>query len=109
MKTQNKVQLIGYLGLDPVIIKLPSGTTKARLRLATDKFRRDQSGNVQRKVTWHDVIAWDKLAETIENQYITGSHILVEGEIIHRSYEDKMGQTHFVSEVKAFSIMNLDR
>lgn len=62
MKTQNKVQLIGYLGIDPVIRKFPNGNVKAILRLATDKYRMDNAGNMQHKAIWHDVIAWGKIA-----------------------------------------------
>lgn len=109
MKTQNRIQLIGYLGMDPIVTKLTDGTLKARMRLATDTFRKDNDGKVQRKVTWHDIVAWEKAAAGIENNFMKGSHVLVEGAIIHRSYLDSTGHTRYVTEVKAYTLMNLDR
>ncbi|MES2328148.1 MAG: single-stranded DNA-binding protein [Bacteroidota bacterium] len=109
MKTQNEVQLIGYLGIDPIISKLANGITKARLRLATDRYRMDNAGNMQHKVTWHDVVVWGKLAETIENVFIKGSHVLVKGPMIHRTYADTSGHTRYITEVEAALLMNLDR
>lgn len=109
MKTQNNVRLIGYLGQDPIVKQTSTGSTRATLRMATDKFRKDSNGKVQRTVTWHDIVAWEKTAEALANEYIKGSHVLVEGELIHRTYEDRNGHTRYVTEVKAFLIMNLDR
>lgn len=109
MKTQNKVQLIGYLGIDPIIRKFPSGNVKATLRLATDKYRKDNDGNVQHIVMWHNVIAWGDIAEKIENDFIKGSHVMVQGELVHSTYEDLTGHIRFVSEIKAETLMNLDR
>lgn len=109
MKTQNTVRLIGYLGCDPIIKQTSTGQKRAALRMATDKFRKDSSGKVRRTVTWHDIVAWEKTAEQIAYQYIKGSHVLVEGELVYRSYQDKHGHMRYVTEVKAFLIMNLDR
>lgn len=109
MKTKNAVQLVGYLGIDPVISKLANGNTKARLRLATDRSRMDNAGVWQRIVTWHDVIAWNKTAEVIAKKLIKGSHIMVEGEINYRTYEDLTGHTRFVTVIDAKLITDLDR
>lgn len=109
MKTKNKVQLIGYLGRDPDIITFPVSKTKARLRLATDHYRRDDSGTAHRVTTWHDVIVWNKLAESIPNQYIKGSHVLVEGRIEYRSFINKNGTHKTVVEIHATELLNLDR
>ena len=109
MKTQNNVQLIGYLGIDPVIRKFPNGNVKASLRLATDIYRKDDTGKVFRKVTWHNIVAWGTMAEKMANDFIKGSHVMVQGELIHSTYEDLTGHTRYVSEIKAKTLMNLDR
>lgn len=109
MKTMNKIELIGYLGKDPVISVTEKGTKKAMLRLATDQYRKDTDGKVQRIVTWHDVVAWEKLAETIPNEYIKGSHVRVEGEVVYHTYPDLTGHIRYVTEIRASRLMNLDR
>lgn len=109
MKTQNHTQLIGYLGNDPVSRTAVNGSKLARLRLATDYYRRTGSGNVIRKVTWHDILAWDHLAEKVPGNFIKGSHVLIQGEIRHRTYTDQQGQKRYITEIKATSILNLDR
>ena len=109
MKTQNRVQLIGYLGTDPVIRTTPSGAQYAKMRMATDEYFRDVSGQPQHKATWHDVVAWDTVATTVAGNYIKGSHVMVEGRICHRTYADKNGHTRYVTEIKATCLLNLDR
>jgi single-strand DNA-binding protein len=109
MKTQNYTQLIGYLGCDPITRTAANGSKLARLRLATDYFRRDNAGNLIHKVTWHDILAWDGLAEKVMTNYIKSSHLMVQGQILHRSYINEQGNKRYVTEIKATSIIDLDR
>lgn len=109
MKTQSTTQLIGYLGSDPITRKAANGSTLSRLRLATDYYRKDNSGNTIRKVTWHDILLWDKLAENIDGNYTKGSHVLVQGEIRYRTYLDELGHKRYITEIKASTVLNLDR
>ncbi len=109
MKTENSVQLIGYVGNDPALKKAYNGSPFTRLSIATDYFRRAKDGTVIKKTTWHDIIAWDHLAETILNNFSKGSHILVRGENRQRTYTDKLGIHRRVTEVRANYTLNLDR
>lgn len=108
MKTQNKVQLIGYIGKDPVISTTGKGKL-AKIRLATDTFFKDESGKSVQVTTWHDIVAWEKKADEVENNFIKGSHVLVEGQIVYRTYPDLAGHIRYVTEIKAQTLMNLDR
>lgn len=108
MKTQNKVQLIGYLGKDPIILTTDKGKL-AKIRVATDTFFKDDSGKSVKVTTWHEVVAWEKKAEEVENNFIKGSHILVEGQILYKTYPDLAGHVRYVTEIKAHTLMNLDR
>lgn len=109
MKTQNKVQLIGYLGCDPKAKIAVNGSRFARLRVATDYFRRKKDGTILKRTTWHDVLAWDWLARKVPENFIKGTHILVQGDIRHRTYKDKTGVLRNISEVHATHLLNLDR
>jgi single-strand DNA-binding protein len=107
-KTQNKVQLIGYLGKDPVVTVTKDGVKRVFLRLATDWYRKSEDGTEKKKTTWHNIVAWDKKAKKIENDFISGSHVLVEGEIDHHSYY-KGTEKRYITRILATKIMNLDR
>ncbi|NCI51384.1 single-stranded DNA-binding protein [Sediminibacterium roseum] len=107
-KTQNSVQLIGYLGRDPLVTTAKNGSKRAFLRIATNYYRKNKDGTALKKTTWHDIVAWDKKAENIENEFITGSHVLVEGEIDYQTFV-KGTQKRYVTRILATKILNLDR
>lgn len=109
MKTQNRVQLIGYVGKDPIIKTTNMGSKLAKISLATDSFFKNEQGKEVKVTTWHDVLAWAKNAEEAENNFVKGSHIMVEGQIVYRTYSDHTGHTRYVTEIKALTLMNLDR
>lgn len=109
MKTQNSVQLIGYLGAEPEMRKASNGSPLARMSIATDYYRRTKTGEVIHRKTWHKVIVWDQLAEKVPGNFITGSHILVQGEIRHRTYTNASGEERSITEIRAKSLLNLDR
>lgn len=111
MKSMNKTQLIGYLGLDPVIKEFESGTVLACLRLATKtKIKNPPEGTDPYHTTWHEVKVWGRdRVEKMVNQFIKGSHIMVEGRLEYRSYINKAGVKKYAAEVIAYTLMNLDR
>ena len=109
MKTQNKVQLIGYVGKDPIITTATNGSKRARIPVATDVFFKNKEGESIKKTSWHTVVAWDKKADYAENNFLKGSHILIEGQIRYRRFENKNGEPRHISEIIADVLMNLDR
>jgi single-strand DNA-binding protein len=96
---RNKVQLIGNLGNDPEIITLEGGKKLAKLSLATNEYYKDKEGQKQTKTEWHNVVAWNKTAEIIEQYVSKGQEIAVEGKLTSRSYQDKEGNKRYISEV----------
>lgn len=107
MKWQNKVQLVGYLGKDPLVRKLPSGYFYAVLRVATNNgFTKEGKA---RSTAWHTVKYWGRKASYIQNCFIKGSHVLVDGTLEYRTYTDKEGETRQTTEIKASLLLNLDR
>lgn len=104
----NKVQLIGYLGLDPEVKSLESGNTLVNLSLATTERYTDRNGERQETTTWHRVVAWGKTAEIAEKYLKKGSRIGIEGRLNNRSYEDKNGEKKYITEVVATELLMLD-
>ncbi|HOE18927.1 MAG TPA: single-stranded DNA-binding protein [Syntrophales bacterium] len=97
----NKVQLIGRLGKDPEVRFLPDGTQVAGFSLATDESYKDRSGQKVQKTEWHRIVLFGRLAE-IAGQYLQkGRLVFLEGKIQTRSWEDKEGGKHSVTEILA--------
>jgi single-strand DNA-binding protein len=87
----NKVILVGRLGKDPEVKYTPSGAPVAKFSLATDEVFKDRSGEQQKRTEWHNIVAWNKLAE-ICGQYLTkGKQVYIEGSIRSRQWEDQAG------------------
>jgi single-strand DNA-binding protein len=96
---RHKVQLIGNLGNDPEIITFEDGNKMAKFSLATNDSYKNAQGEKVTQTEWHNLIAWNKTAEIVE-QYVTkGKEIAIEGKLTSRSYEDKGGQKRIIIEV----------
>ena len=104
---RNKVQLIGNLGKDPEVKQLESGKTLAKLSLATSENYKNADGEKVTDTQWHNLVAWGKTAQIAEQYLKKGNRIAVEGKLINRSYEDKEGVKHYVTEVLVNEILML--
>jgi single-strand DNA-binding protein len=97
----NKVILIGRLGKDPEVKYTPSGAPVAKFSLATDEVFKDRSGEQQKRTEWHNIVAWNKLAE-ICGEYLTkGKQVYIEGSIRSRQWEDQAGNKRTAYEIVA--------
>ena len=96
---RNKVQLIGNLGKDPEVKKLENGKSRASFSVATTSKYRNQSGDLISDTQWHNVIAWGKKAEIVEQYLTKGKEVAVEGKLVHRVYDDKNGEKKYITEV----------
>ena len=97
----NKVILIGRLGKDPEVKYTPSGAPVAKFSLATDEVFKDRSGEQQKRTEWHNIVAWNKLAE-ICGEYLTkGKQVYIEGRIQSRQWEDQAGNKRTAYEIVA--------
>ena len=98
----NKVLLIGNAGRDPEIRHLESGTMNATFSLATTERYRDRStGEMKEQTEWHNIVCWRNLAEIAEKYVKKGTQLFIEGRIRTRSYNDKDGNTKYMTEILA--------
>src|ERR1700674_1410193 len=109
MASVNKVIVIGNLGKDPEIRTTPQGTSLARFSLATATTWKDASGAKQERTEWHDIVAWEKLAQICGEYLHKGKMVYVEGSLQTRSWEDLNGQKRYKTEVKASNVVMLSR
>jgi single-strand DNA-binding protein len=110
MKSMNKVQLIGWLGKDPVIKTAANGTPFAHLRLATDHWVSKENGEDTKITDWHTIAVWGQgPVDSVRHYMMKGSHILVEGRLAYHSYTDKNGQFRQIVTIRAHALVDLDR
>ncbi len=98
---KNSVTLIGNLGKDPEIKQFQSGRSVARFSLATNETYRNQKGDKVTSTQWHNIVAWGKTAEMMNNLLKKGKEVVVHGKLTYRTYEDKEGVTRFIPEIVA--------
>ena len=89
MASFNKVILAGNLTRDPELRYTPKGTAVARLGLACNRKWKSESGEMKEEVTFVDVDAFGKTAETIGQYLKKGRPILIEGRLRYDTWEDK--------------------
>lgn len=104
---RNKVQLIGNLGKAPEIKNTDAGKKWARFSVATDETYTNNKGEKVKETQWHNVVAWGKIAEVVEQYLDKGSEIAIEGKLIHRDYTDKEGNKKYISEIQLNEMLML--
>lgn len=104
---KNKVQLIGNVGNEPEITNLESGKKVAKFSIATNESYKDSKGEKVTNTEWHNIVAWGKIAEIVENYVGKGKEVALEGKLTSRSYETKEGEKRYVTEVVVDEILLL--
>jgi single-strand DNA-binding protein len=97
----NKVILVGNLGQDPEIRRLPSGDPVVNLRIATSETWRDKnSGERKERTEWHSVVIFNENLAKVAEQYLKkGAKVYIEGQLQTRQWEDQSGQKRYSTEV----------
>ncbi len=107
MLNLNKAMIIGNATRDPELRTTPNGKSVASFAVATNRRYTDGSGEQREEVQYHEIVAWGKLAEIV-NQYIQkGSKVYVEGRIQTRHWEGQDGNRRERTEIIADNIINL--
>lgn len=90
MASYNRVILAGNLTRDPELRSLPSGNAVLRMSLAVNRRYTGKDGETREEVTYVDIDAFGKPAETIAKYCSKGSGILVEGRLRLDQWDDKV-------------------
>lgn len=102
---RNSVNLIGHLGNDPEIKTFGNDRSMARFSVATNDYYRDSEGKQTKETQWHNIVAWGKTAEIAEKILAKGKEAAIRGKLVNRSWEDKEGMKHYITEVVANEIL----
>lgn len=99
----NKVLLIGNVGADPEIRAFENGNTVARMRVATsEKYRKD--GEIKTLSEWHNIEAWGKTADIIDQYVRKGDRVFIEGQLHYAEYTPKDGITRYQTIIRVKNI-----
>lgn len=91
MASFNKVILMGNLTRDPELRVTTSGLSICKLSLATNRVFQTKDGERREEVTYVDIDAFGRQAETISKYMSKGRPILVEGRLKLDSWETPQG------------------
>ena len=86
----NRAMLVGRLGKDPETSEAKD-TTVTKFTLATQRGK-------DAPTIWHNIVAWGKRGETLQEYVKKGDQLAIEGEIRNGSYK-KDGRTVYTSEI----------
>ncbi|KAA8726426.1 single-stranded DNA-binding protein [Corynebacterium phocae] len=113
--SQLPVTIVGNLAADPLLRKLPGGSLKGSLRVASSRrwAKTDAEGNVEWNETdllFIDVEAWGDLAAHMRQSLKKGMPVIVVGSLNISQYEDKEGKKCSRTVLRATSVgLDLNR
>lgn len=98
--------LIGNVGKEPDVRYYEQDQCVAQLSLATTErgYTLPNGTQVPERTDWHTIVFYKGLAKVIERYVHKGDKLFVEGRIRNRSYDDKKGIRHNVTEIYAENI-----
>lgn len=97
-RSVNKVILIGNLTRDPELRYTPQGTPVASFGLATNR-EWTVEGVKKEAADFHNIVAWNKLAELCSQLLTKGVKVYVEGRLQTRDWMDNDGNKRYKTEV----------
>lgn len=102
----NRAVLVGRLTKDPELRSAPNGVNVGTFTLAVNRTFTNAQG--EREADFINVVVFKKQAENVKKYLSKGSLAGVDGRLQTRSYENKVGQRVFVTEVVADSVQFLE-
>jgi len=97
----NKAYILGRVTQDPELKTIPSGASVVSFGVATNRVWKDKEGNRQESTEFHNIVAFNRQAEVINQYAQKGTLLLVEGRLQTRSWEGQDGQKRYKTEIVA--------
>jgi single-strand DNA-binding protein len=97
----NKHIIVGRVGNNPKIFEKNSKVVK--FSVATNFKFRNQSGEYIEETEWHNVTAFNKLADICEQLIQKGSMVYVEGRVKTEEYNDKQYKYIILEKIDVLS------
>ena len=101
--------LIGNLTRDPEMRYTPQGTAVCTFGVATNRSWTTDTGEKKDEADFHNIVAWNKLAEICSQLLKKGRKVYVEGRLSTRSWQGADGTQKQRTEVVINDMVILDR
>ena len=95
----NRVLLTGRLTRDPELRTTAGGKAVAQFSVASHEYVGGKE-----KPEFHNVVAWDRLAETCGRYLGKGQQVAIEGRLQTRTWDDDKGLRHWKTEIVATTV-----
>ena len=92
---------MGNLTKDPELKTLPSGSSVSNFGIATNRVWKNQQGEKQEEVQFHNIVVFGKQADTVSQYLKKGSSVLVEGRLQTRNWDAQDGTKKSKTEIVA--------
>ena len=93
----NKSIIMGRITHDLEVRQTPSGTAVLQFTVAVDRNYSKDGG--EKQTDFINCVAWRQTAEFIGRYFGKGRMIAVDGRLQTRTYEDKNGTKHYITEL----------
>lgn len=101
----NSVTLLGRVGKDPEIRTVGQNNSKvAQFSLCTGGKYKTHDGKEVDDTAWHNIVAWNRLAELAEKYIRKGSQVLIIGHLNYRKYTGNDNVERSVTDIVADKI-----
>jgi single-strand DNA-binding protein len=98
----NRVILMGRITHELEVKQTPAGVPVVSFSVAVDRNYSGQNG--ERQTDFINCVAWRQQADFIGKYFGKGRMIAIEGNLRTRTYDDKNGTKHYVTEVYVDSV-----
>jgi single-strand DNA-binding protein len=107
-RSLNRAQLIGNLTRDPELRYTPNGTAVCSFGLATNRSWKTDAGEKHDEAEFHNIVAWNKLAELCSQFLVKGRKVYVEGRLSTRTWTGQDGAQRNRTEIVISDMILLD-
>ncbi len=102
----NKVTLVGNVGKEVNMRNFENGKLASFTMVTKETYTNKKNEEVTSN-TWHNLVAFGKVADVCQRMISKGKLISVEGKINHRSYKNKEDKLVYVTEIQVYKVQEV--
>ncbi|NBB18951.1 single-stranded DNA-binding protein [Runella sp. CRIBMP] len=108
VRNMNKVTLIGNVGNEVIVRDFDNGKL-ASFTMATTESYTNKNNEEVTNTTWHNIVAFGKVADVCKRMAAKGKLLSVEGKINYRTYKNKKDKMIYVTEIQVYKIEEIEK